>query len=459
LVHKGEQYSEKLWHMPTKDLLYVTLDGRHQMAFFNDKKFLEYEQAVGKIFSTPKQLKWVEKAYKQYGTALLNSSRVLEKDLSQKSFDTFLKDYAILTNGLWLTLIAGRHFHKLLLDNLASLYPKLSKAELDSLAGCLTYPYQHTPLTESQISLFKIGAAIQKNISKAQVENLIQKHLKIYGVIPVNYNEDPWTRADIEKQLKNLLKSDCLAAIKSLKVSHKKKVLAAQKALKRLSSARVKHFAQLLQSVTLLNEYRKFVFCNASLAHQDIFRRIAKTYKLKDWRECLKFTADEIKHLYFQDDPGPLTELKNRKAVGLLYDSKSKKTEILTKNKIKLFVDAMNPDKSASVVKDKTVSGSIANPGVAIGKAKIILGKPDFYKFNTGDILIAPMTSVDFVPLMQRAAAFVTNEGGITSHASIVSREMNKPCIIGTKIATKVFKDGDLVEVDANKGIVKIIKK
>jgi hypothetical protein len=62
LVHKGEQYSEKLWHMPTKDLLYVTLDGRHQMAFFNDKKFLEYEQAVGKIFSTPKQLKWVEKS-------------------------------------------------------------------------------------------------------------------------------------------------------------------------------------------------------------------------------------------------------------------------------------------------------------------------------------------------------------------------------------------------------------
>lgn len=69
------------------------------------------------------------------------------------------------------------------------------------------------------------------------------------------------------------------------------------------------------------------------------------------------------------------------------------------------------------------------------------------------------MTSVDFVPIMKRASAFVTDEGGITSHASIVSREMNKPCIIGTKIATQVLKDGDLVEVDANNGVVKILKR
>ena len=69
------------------------------------------------------------------------------------------------------------------------------------------------------------------------------------------------------------------------------------------------------------------------------------------------------------------------------------------------------------------------------------------------------MTSVDFIPLMTRASAFVTNEGGVTSHAAIVSREMNKPCIIGTKIATHILKDGDLVEVDADKGVVRILKR
>lgn len=65
------------------------------------------------------------------------------------------------------------------------------------------------------------------------------------------------------------------------------------------------------------------------------------------------------------------------------------------------------------------------------------------------------MTFPNFIPAMEKASAFVTDEGGILCHAAIVSREMRKPCIIGTKIATKIFKDGDLVEVDANKGTVK----
>jgi pyruvate,water dikinase len=60
---------------------------------------------------------------------------------------------------------------------------------------------------------------------------------------------------------------------------------------------------------------------------------------------------------------------------------------------------------------------------------------------------------------MQKAAAFVTDEGGLGCHAAIISRELKKPCIVGTKIATKVLKDGNLVVVDANKGTVKILKE
>jgi pyruvate,water dikinase len=59
---------------------------------------------------------------------------------------------------------------------------------------------------------------------------------------------------------------------------------------------------------------------------------------------------------------------------------------------------------------------------------------------------------------MKKAAAFITDQGGVTSHAAIVAREMNVPCVIATKIATKVLHDGDLVEVDADKGIVKVVK-
>jgi hypothetical protein len=69
------------------------------------------------------------------------------------------------------------------------------------------------------------------------------------------------------------------------------------------------------------------------------------------------------------------------------------------------------------------------------------------------------MTRPEFVPLMKKAGAIITNEGGITCHAAIIARELKKPCIIGTKIATQVLKDGDFVEVDADAGVVRILEQ
>ena len=101
------------------------------------------------------------------------------------------------------------------------------------------------------------------------------------------------------------------------------------------------------------------------------------------------------------------------------------------------------------------LKGQIACLGKATGIARVLMSAKENNKVNPGDILITSMTTPDFVPAMQKAAAIVTDEGGITCHAAIVSREMNIPCIIGTKKATKVFKDGDIVEVDATTGVIK----
>jgi phosphohistidine swiveling domain-containing protein len=104
--------------------------------------------------------------------------------------------------------------------------------------------------------------------------------------------------------------------------------------------------------------------------------------------------------------------------------------------------------------------GTVASKGgLVTGTARIMLGPSDFGRFNEGDILIANETTPDFVPLMKKAAAIVTDTGGITSHAAIVSRELKKPCVIGTKISTKIFKDGETIEVDAVKGIVRLVDK
>ena len=89
------------------------------------------------------------------------------------------------------------------------------------------------------------------------------------------------------------------------------------------------------------------------------------------------------------------------------------------------------------------------------GLVRIIRYRNELHTIAEGEILVTEMTTPDFIPAMRKASAIVTDEGGITCHAAIVARELKKPCVVGTKIATEVFVDGDLVEVDANSGVVR----
>ncbi|MGC8923819.1 MAG: phosphoenolpyruvate synthase [Candidatus Micrarchaeia archaeon] len=100
------------------------------------------------------------------------------------------------------------------------------------------------------------------------------------------------------------------------------------------------------------------------------------------------------------------------------------------------------------------VKGFGATTGASTGKVRIIPSPKEIGKVESGDILVTTMTSPDFVPAMRKASAIVTDEGGITSHAAIVSRELGIPCIVGTGNATKVLADGMVVTVDADHGIV-----
>lgn len=107
----------------------------------------------------------------------------------------------------------------------------------------------------------------------------------------------------------------------------------------------------------------------------------------------------------------------------------------------------------------KYLKGQTAHIGNVSGKVRIIRRKNEINKFMAGEILVSPMTTPDFLPAMKIAKAIITDEGGITCHAAIISRELKKPCIIGSKIATQAFKDGDFVNVDANNGIVKLVNE
>jgi pyruvate, water dikinase len=109
---------------------------------------------------------------------------------------------------------------------------------------------------------------------------------------------------------------------------------------------------------------------------------------------------------------------------------------------------------SANAAAAALVRGLGAGPGVASGRVRILGTASDGARLRTGEILVAKMTSPDWVPLMRRASAIVTDAGGMTSHAAIVSRELGIPCIVGTGDATTRLVDGAIVTVDAARGVV-----
>lgn len=147
-----------------------------------------------------------------------------------------------------------------------------------------------------------------------------------------------------------------------------------------------------------------------------------------------------------------LAELPKRVEYSV-FSGASRTPSVLVGTRAKAYIKKLYHEEKIGDVRE--LNGSPACIGKATGAVKIVNVIADMAKMRQGDILISIATSPDIVPAMKKAGAIVTEMGGITSHASIVSRELGVPCIIGTKIATRVFKDGDRVEVDAVNGIIR----
>jgi len=129
---------------------------------------------------------------------------------------------------------------------------------------------------------------------------------------------------------------------------------------------------------------------------------------------------------------------------------------ILIGNEAKVFIDK-NIECADTEIDESIceIKGTSAFPGIVKGKIKLINLPEEMTKMEYGDVLVSTATSPNIISAIKKASAIVTNEGGLTCHAAIVSREFKIPCVVGTKIATHVFKDGDIVEVDADSGIIK----
>ncbi len=232
---------------------------------------------------------------------------------------------------------------------------------------------------------------------------------------------------------------------------------AKKKELKKIHATdKLKKLLQVFEEIAVFKDQRKEGQVYLVAANMKLLQEIARRKKEMAYRDLVWLTETEIAD-YLEGKTG-LTAISDKRKDHMIV--------IVTKNKItvkegqeawdlrrKLFPEE-------KIKQAKEFKGLPASRGQAKGKVLVTLSSDYANKhIKKGNILVTAQTTPDFVPAMRRAGAVVTDEGGATSHAAIISRELNIPCIVGAKIASDVLKTGDLVEVNATEGTVKILKR
>lgn len=286
-----------------------------------------------------------------------------------------------------------------------------------------------------------------------KVVKLIEKHQQNFYWYKNNYAHIIYLDNDFFLQkIKKIISLNTSKQIKEkiikIENSFKEEIKKRNKFVKELPE-KTQNLLYFFRRMTELRDKRKENQCIMVAGMKLLLEQIAERINLDinlveniaDW-EADEFLGDKIKLKEKLMAREEVVSIAHEKAGMLLFTGKeAEKIHAILEEKI--------------MKTEQELTGRPASMGKAKGIVRIINKVEDFNKFKKGEILVTSMTRPEFVPIMEKAAAIVTDEGGITCHAAIVSREFGIPCIVGTEIATKVLKNGDVVEIDANEGIVK----
>jgi len=296
------------------------------------------------------------------------------------------------------------------------------------------------------------------NLLDKRLRNKIKNHLKKWRWMPYAYTGPAY---DLDYYLtiwSGLLKQgiNFKRELVELRNIHKKNLAEKNNLFKVLKfTPHDKKVFDVASQIVWLKGYRKDVLFYCCYIMDKIYQEIGTRLNLS-LSQSRYLLRKEIKEALLKGKLN-INEINSRSKFYVSYASNGK-IKIFTGDAAKKFIAKQKFEK----IKLKNVAelnGTTACPGEASGQVKIINLPEEMVKMNEGDIMVSHTTFPSLVPAIKKSSALITDDGGLTCHAAIVAREMKKPCVVGTKIATQILRDGDLVEVNATKGIVKIIKR
>ncbi|NQU99095.1 hypothetical protein HQ533_06570 [Candidatus Woesearchaeota archaeon] len=335
----------------------------------------------------------------------------------------------------------------------------------------VTNPVEKSFINEYNNALSDIYQLIKKerltnDFKEKEVDVLlkeIKKYKNIWNKLEFLEKKFYWIRASYKEALKLKVKDFFIEIKNMIKENEKFNKISGEHFIKNLEKKnkiiKQLRFCEPLANVIWLTDFltawqdeRKKYMLIGCCGLELFIEEMSKRFNIK--RQHLRYLLpEEITVEKLKTSPKEFYE--NRiKGCFVVYEGTN--YDVFTKKDFTEFKKELQKHEDGEEVKD--LHGMCASVGKITGKVKICKTIKDIKNFKKGEILVTGMTRPEFVPAMSKAAAIVTDEGGITSHAAVISRELGTPCVIGTKIASKVLKNGDLVEVNANHGLVNIIR-
>jgi len=391
--------------------------------------------------------------YREYNDAFVEMDRrigEMEKidlsNLDNEEFKKLWKDFfSFYTFTVWrigivpefVAYASSRMLEKRLKD---------SDISPEDVSRLTTFPEMSFTM-EEEYELLKIAREIDLDIRK----DLLTQHTKDYswflngyhGVREIDYSF-------FEKRLLDLLEEGVEEKLAFFDGYYQNIVNKFRDIVEKHSlDDRAVRLAKITQRGAYLQDKRKKMQLVATNCISGLYKHLADILNV-DLEKVLYMSWEEIDDFMNGKDVSELI-LRSKQCRSVLRDGKA---QFHTKD-IDVILDIYEQE----YVKNRKggIRGTVAHPGKVRGEIRLACDNSNLNNFPEGKILVALMTSPDYVVAMKKAKAIITDDGGITSHAAIVSRELGVPCIVGTKNATKLLKDGDMVEVDADQGIVRII--
>ncbi|MFA6304246.1 MAG: PEP-utilizing enzyme [Patescibacteria group bacterium] len=379
--------------------------------------------------------------------------------------EKLLQEYRELTCP-WYTQYPLDEYFETIIEQKLSEYIKADEPDFRKCVLIFSDPKEMTEVAEERWRLMQMAKdffAAKEDLdhlsasSQAKINNHLDKFAYINRGLatskPYSYDDIINRLKEVKHQLANGKKiNDLIYEVSAEKIAEDYAW-----ALKKIKPK--KDFKRIID-LARLNSYfrnrRVEAFFNADYGASFAYAEVAKRNNFNpDW--IMEISVPEMMAALKEGKPLPNDKEMKMRLKNYAMLVRNSETELITDPQ---RIKDLEKEYSVEVEEAEEIQGRMACLGGIIrGHAKICLDKSEISKVLRGDILVAQFTTPDFVPAMEKAAAIVADQGGLSSHAAIVSRELGVPCVIATKNGTRVIKENDLLEINGQTGLVKIIKR